>query len=410
MDILFLSFLFISSASLILLFLLIFRRKIALFHYKSSWFLSKLKGNIIPQVAQILLLFFANFVIRNESPIKFSRNKKYVLDDVSFSITKSCPLCNFVPSNEGFIPNSNDRDLILTVAFNKLQNVFCFVRSARTTGFKGRIVIITNDLAISKKTKSYFSTIKKCGVQFISVGNYTPTSPVDLYYYRYEIYHQLLQDNKDILSRVILCDLYDTFFQHDPFTTNFSSDWIIFSGEGTDNNGFNRRVSKECFQQMHNIDPRLTMTKEDLIFALTKGPPINGGLIAGGISPMLTFTKYMTNIGNPFTLKGYSDDQGCLNFFVKGHVFDKVLQYHIDGSREGFLASWSTFARRRPDIFTHQNMGEFHINNSKIPAILHQFDRSHVLVNKLISSCPDIDPLFNDSPKFKYCRSTKLIE
>ena len=115
----------------------------------------------------------------------------------------------------------------------------------------------------------------------------------------------------------------------------------------------------------------------------------------------------MTNIGNPFTSEAYADDQGCLNVFVKGGAFDGIFNYTIDNTTVGFLASWATFARKRPDPFTEQKMGQF-IRFGEVPAVVHQFDRSNELVKKLIESCPVNKSQDMDDPVFKFSRKGTL--
>ena len=361
----------------------------------------------------VLLSLVVSFILRlsiNENLIpelKIDYSKKFVLN--ASSLPKSnCQMCNFsvfVDSNNP--PNSNEKDLILTVSFNKLQNLYCFARTARTTGYKGRIVVFTNDNAIKNKPEYYFKNIENCGVQVINVGNYVPLNPKGLYFYRYMLYSTFINDNIENLNRVLICDLYDTFFQKDPFTVNFTQDKVIFSGEGYSVNSFNRYASKQCAKVLRKIDPYLKIPRRRLKQAIFNGACVNGGLIAGGALHIAKFVRYMTRIGSPVTNEAYADDQGCLNIFVKGGVFDNMFDYYIDNTTVGFLASWATFARQRPDPFMNQTMGSF-IRYGEIPAVVHQFDRSSELVNKLIRSCHVYGKPMNDYPVFKFSRTDEL--
>ena len=127
--------------------------------------------------------------------LKIDYSKKFVLNASSLPNSK-CHPCNFGVFVDARNPsNSNEKDLILTVGFNKLQNLYCFARTARTVGYKGRIVVFTNNNAVRNKPEYYFKNIENCGVQVINVGDYVPQNPKGLYFYRYTLYSTFINDN-----------------------------------------------------------------------------------------------------------------------------------------------------------------------------------------------------------------------
>ena len=370
-----------------------------------------IKGNSCPYVLFVFLLAFTTYIVYfnvslslGYETVEASLYKRYIINDSSYIVTNQCPLCNFTIDNQNFTANSSKRDLIVAVAFNKVHNLYAFVRTARTTGFKGRIVIFINDKAIASKPPSYFELIKNCGVQFINYGVYLPSDLKDVMYFRFEIVAQLLEENKEIIDRVIMCDIYDAFFQHDPFTTNFSKDEIIFGGYDCEMDAWNLKYAKQCFDRLKYIDPKLNITEDDYLIPLKKHDPLNGGVYIGGIEPMIKILKYMSNIGNPFTKEAYAGDQGCLNLFYHIGAFKDLFPYRYDHPNNGLVASWTVYTCMRTDVFQGQSVGNFHIKNGKSPAIFHQFDRSPHVIKKVINACPVTNPPSNDGPLLKWDR------
>lgn len=133
-----------------------------------------------------------------------------------------CIPCKFIPNKGVATANSSDKDVILTFGANKLKNLFPFVKTLRTSGSRCRLIIFVNKLSLTIYPKLFYKSANDCGVEFFNFGSYSFTKQ-QAFFLRFYFYHKFLIQNREIINRVIFCDLYDTLFQSDPFTTEFGN-------------------------------------------------------------------------------------------------------------------------------------------------------------------------------------------
>ena len=326
--------------------------------------------------------------------------------DKEINVTNKCKLCDFVIDNNGTIPNSSERDVILLVSFRKLYNLFPFVHSIRTTGCKARIIVFLDQIAELSQTEQFYQQMKDCGVQFIRLYNYDPKFLDDVYYYRYIIYHNFLYINQDLIDRVIAIDLFDSIAQQDPFTLSFRTDQMYFSNEGYSlkENDFNLKTLEFAFEGLKKINE--SFKRSDVNYhELIQQPIINGGIQAGGIKPFLLFSEFMTRIGDPTTMAAYGPDQAFLNYYLHTGAFDDLFQYEIDFHKTAFISTIGVWLTDEDNVFpTSAELGNFERGDVK-PAIIHQFDRSQVLFDAVIKACPN-DSNINDYSRTKTDRES----
>lgn len=153
-------------------------------------------------------------------------NVKEVID-FNKLITNRCTLCTYSPSN--YKPNSTPRDVIIADCRNTASGIIPFARSLRTVGSKASIVILTDDTAYKSISTLTTSFLEHCGVTIVNFGKELfPHDPLKKgIYWVYEF----LKMNMHQIDRVVYCDLFDTFFQGDPFYEEFPEDELIVFDE-----------------------------------------------------------------------------------------------------------------------------------------------------------------------------------
>lgn len=301
-------------------------------------------------------------------------------------VDSGCTLCNFKPIVK--TGDSTEKDLILTFTLNRLTNVHAFVSSCRTTGCRARIVTLIDSNTFKKYDDEYFQQLKNCGVELIDIGDLREVLRTNIFFIRYIFFNNYLNEHEKEFNRIIICDLFDAVFQHDPFTPDFKTDTVYFASEHQKmiTNKFNKIYTKGCFDNLYRIDPTKKATKE-LESRLFDGDIINCGVIGGGIEPIHKFIKYMLNIGDPSKKVAYADDQGCLNLFIRGKFFDELFKYQIDAGNGSFLVSFGNTYFYRSGTLKDMHLGQYDSNNN-IPAIIHQINRCNYIAKDIKYTCP----------------------
>ena len=343
----------------------------------------------------ILLIFIRCKYISHDIIFSNEFIQGYLMKTLNSSslMTNECKLCNFSLSNENFTkPNSSERDIILSIAIGAIFNIYPFIKTLRTTQCKARIVIFIDSLTFSSMNYSYFEEISKCGVQFIDIGDKVPTEAEDIFYYRYVLYNQFLKENQQEINRVILVDLFDTVFQHDPFTTNFSEDLLYLSDEGYSlmNSLFNTiQIRRNILNMSSSIFNDPSIYKENYLKKIRYKHILNGGLQGGGLLPILSFLSLMTKIGDKNKMKAIGDDQAFINIFAYSKLLKNICKFEIIPSSSYFMSSNALYCMLEKNSYgSNYKFGNFSRGN-KIPAILHQYNRCHNIKEDLLRVCPN---------------------
>lgn len=319
----------------------------------------------------------------------------WTIDD-SISPNDLCDFCFFDPENDGTHPNSSPRDIVLTCAFHRLYNLHVFVRTLRTTGCKARIIVITDKPTMHSYPPYYYQALNNCGMQFICIDEEIPVKREDVFFFRHCLFTQFLEINKGLIDRVIVADMYDTIFQHDPFTEEFDRNIIYFSSERMQ---LTLRSWVRCMEityyRLEKLKIKLDMNRGKFN-QLMKNDIINGGLQAGGVENMIKFFSTMTKVGEPAFRKAFGDDQAFMNIFIYSHVFDDMFNYTIDEGDSGFLSTASIFRKvYEGDFISGDAVGEYKCDG-RIPAVLHQYERFKNIVENVLLDCPNNDPYIDD--------------
>lgn len=209
---------------------------------------------------------------------------------------------------------------------------------------------------------------------------------------RFCFFQKFLIQNQDKIDRVVFVDLYDTIFQHDPFTTEFgnflyiSSDTFAFSRVRS-----NKIWLNQCLTYFeHNFDPTVsTFFDEKFKKEVISKEDLNGGLQAGSTQIMIEFATAMMKMGDQKKLKVHCNDQGFLNALIYSGYFRNKFKYSILTLNSTFMASIHFYCfmhiNKSPDKF---EIGKID-RQGGVAAVLHQFDRSRKLKSVLLEACPN---------------------
>lgn len=281
-----------------------------------------------------------------------------------------CKLCNKL--KKGKNSNSTPRDLIIGVAVGERQkNLLSFVRTLRTVESKSTFAMIVDDdmmnHGISEQEKDL---LLNCSTIFLNVGEVYKYRESAIVLSRNVMFLALLQNIWHEFDRVIIADMYDTIFQADPFTTEFSYTGVVATLE-------NKSITRDKINSdwILRTDPEFTDEKyrNHLI--------INGGLWYGGVLSMIEFLGAYIDYHIWFEYSRLLNDQSILNMMY----VDGKLPKSFTTDKKGYMVSaymWRFDWRPNED-------GMFNAEGI-YPVTIHQYNRVAPIRNYLPSLCPPL--------------------
>lgn len=281
-----------------------------------------------------------------------------------------CKLCNFTPLTSN--SNSSPKDFIVTVAYEKLNNINSFIRTARTSGIKAHIVIFT-DQNVDKLQKEYSS----CGVTFIKIVANNKLDK-DMIAPRRSIRIKLCSYflnafPAEHMNRFLYSDLFDSLFQGDPFLKEYGNNSFVISGE-------NAKFKESGWYVDRVFENRFFGYPSNNI---SDFPVICSGLFLAGYEG----ARFAFNVfANWFPYKQIEismNDQIYFNFFVLSSAFRK-LPYNLTLSQSGEIFSslaWKKkyYTNSFPSIKTDVNWTK--------PLVLHQVNRLPNILSNVTKIC-----------------------
>lgn len=281
-----------------------------------------------------------------------------------------CKLCNKL--KKGKNSNLTPRDLIIGVAVGERQkNLLSFVRTLRTVESKSTFAMIVDDdmmnHGISEQEKDL---LLNCSTIFLNVGEVYKYRESAIVLSRNVMFLALLQNIWHEFDRVIIADMYDTIFQADPFTTEFSYTGVVATLE-------NKSITRDKINSdwILRTDPEFTDEKyrNHLI--------INGGLWYGGVLSMIEFLGAYIDYHIWFEYSRLLNDQSILNMMY----VDGKLPKSFTTDKKGYMVSaymWRFDWRPNED-------GMFNAEGI-YPVTIHQYNRVAPIRNYLPSLCPPL--------------------
>ena len=350
---------------------------------------------IISVFAAILLIHGISPHFKSDLQTYFFSSNLELLENPNLTLriinnTSKCKLCTYTVRNTQ--PNSTPRDVIICNAIGTAKNEILFVKTLRTTGSKASCVFLVDSHAygiISQETKQI---VESCGGQIINCGPVPYHKKLDGHNYCYVFSAYFIENNIKNIDRIIICDMYDTVFQGDPFNMQLENDKLNIIDEGAtfstrpgENNrewllAFNYTLPKEKYQDYY----------------------LCSGFIGGKAEIVLkTLKLYLKQ----HTFGQKKHDQAAFNYLY----FSGILAAHnisINKMRNNELVRHISYI----PLGNHTSIGDIRgIRNDTIYAtVIHHYYLDSEFVMSLLKYCP------RESKTLKYylgrIKETKVIQ
>lgn len=314
--------------------------------------------------------------------ISIIQNKKYILQNIASSDFKNCSLCKQVSSIKG---NSKSTDLILSFLYgNGYNNILTFIRSLRTTKSKAIVIFFATSRWLSICPTQHLQEFKKCGGILIDIGkeHFFDQNPLFLRFYLYKLF---IRQYIFHFNRVILCDVFDTFFQKDPFNSEFPEQFVYSTIENQDlTRSINGKWIKETDPNFKSYD----FYKGKYVLCL--------GFIYGGIHSMNKLLNLFINLNVFKRVQRFSNDQSLFNYLYYQGDFKNLLKLDMNGNIVS--ATLWTF-KNNPN--NDGLMVVTSLATNAIPSAIHQYDRVCPLRKFIEDLCPALGS-WHSQPYAKY--------
>lgn len=268
-----------------------------------------------------------------------------------------CPLCKFIPRN--YKSNSSPRDVLITSGFHDFFGFISALRTLRTTGCKAQYIIFSDEDTLKEKLTTDSENIyKKCGAHVIKFKRLGPMSRDTIFTQRLILIHNFLYQRMNFIDRVIAFDMFDTVFQGDPFTTDFTSDTIFWIKEITSFHFiYNERTYNDY--PIYNHKSRDEYNKQSVI---------NGGTTMGGVRILIRYLEFYLDSVDYYGVSKVRD-QDYLNRFINTGALDHCeFNYKLLNISTRYVSACRTNT-------INFDFGNYKPKESDVyPLLVHQFD------------------------------------
>lgn len=309
-----------------------------------------------------------------EYSTKFVSDVNWIYDKDIVSRIKSsdyhnCSLCSFKSTSDD--ANSSRDDLVLGLLYGEFPfNFLTLVRSIRTTGCKASVVIFACNGVIESIRGKYREKLEECGVNIFPLRNFTRVNGIHGNLLRHMYFALFLNLYHKEFKRVIILDVYDTFFQKDPFTRDFENETVLFSYET-----IVYQKNRINWKWIRNIDKTFSRKKH------RHSMPLCSGLFGGTSASLINFYNIFVNIPYWEWIGMKCQDQGVLNYlYLTNKLTDTVKFDDHHTLVSAFLVNFSTTLS--PDGFV------MYRNTNHVPYVIHQYDRICFASNFIKNACP----------------------
>lgn len=292
--------------------------------------------------------------------------------------TSKCPSCNM--KIRSFKSNSTPKDAVISNTFYKIHNIVPFTRTLRTSGCIATMILITNGIATNKLEKGCMPEfLTNCGVQILGIGEISGKRPF-LLCSRNIILHDFLKNRINVFNRILIVDLYDTIFQGDPFTENLNPSVLGISEETT------TVLGSQVSALISILGP--TLGKQ-----IANHNCLNAGTLIGGFNVIFSFLRSFVTFYYSFSIeerKRHENicdiiDQVYVNILIYCNMTN--LSFRLYKTNEEYITCWDIFSWK-----FSKRLGDFTVNNSVYPLVIHLFDRIDETSISIQHLCPQIFP------------------
>ena len=308
----------------------------------------------------------------------FPSSLEFTVSDSNFLDTNfnysNCKFCNYPIRNQEFA-NSESKDLILTISMSKATQISVFARTLRTVNSNCSCVILLDDKAFHSLDHITLESVRDCGAQIINFGKYIYPPKTEVMF-RFHIMNEFLRVNQDKINRVIMCDLFDTAFQGDPFNIQINTYSLNLADEGKPY-WHHWTVANQKWINMYNSSYPL---KRDLGFNY-----FCAAYIGGPIDQILSFLDLFLTY---FSIDVPGNDQGCLNYLFLSGVLQKMA-LPVNKHRKKELVHHTFFSQFTSD-YTFGFIPSIR-NKSFYASVIHHTYGFRNMKYTLLKSCPRLN-------------------
>ena len=269
--------------------------------------------------------------------------------------------------------------------------IISFVRSLRSTGCKATVIFMHTEEWMRNFPKTHKKEVDKCGVIWINVHEVLYRGKVGPITSRFILFRAFLHKYINTFNRVIICDLFDTFFQLDPFDTNFKEDRVYATTENDNlatnnpNSGWIRGVDRE-FSYSFYINKRIICL----------------GLLFGGVGKMYEVMSKFASQKNFLSFGNNVLDQPVFNYYHYRGMFNNLV--HPDTDAEHMVSATKWRFERNPNNDFLMVVSYPTGAKGRIPTAIHQYDRSVPLRRYIEEKYPKLGTWHSEPyAKYKIC-------
>lgn len=330
-----------------------------------------------------------NFIKENIGPVIWLKNDINMQNLILKSNSNKCNLCKYPENDE--TTNSTKNDLIMGLLYGSTpHNVLTLVRSIRTVGCKASIVLLTCEQTYRAFNQNYLKELEKCGVIILHIPSINQrTRQIHGNLLRHLFFAEFLEKYGSIFDRVVILDVFDSYFQKDPFTDDFNQEKVIFSYENTTfrqndvNNGWVKLLDAN-----YSTEKYLT------------NYPLCSGLFYGTAKNLIKFYSIYVNLTHWMWVGTKAQDQGTLNAMFYNNKFGDLVE--IDFNRKIVSATGHVFYGHKMLVSKFKELNELvRYNDGIVPSVIHQYDRTMPGSEFIKHHCPILG-VWQRSPYARY--------
>lgn len=304
-----------------------------------------------------------------EDPSIFTSSS--IIDMLLSSNSSECGLCAGF-KNRSSSGNSTPNDLVIAALFGTQKyNFVAFVRNLRSVGCKCSILFFVDTEFYDNLKENERSIIEACGTVLIKY-KFKEKRP-DMRTFKLLPIQIFLDQYYHLFDRVLACDVFDSYFQIDPFMAGLSYDKIFLSIERIK---FRNNSINKFWLRTLDDNYKAKFYRDKFV--------INAGILVGKSDVFLDLLRAMSK--PEFLNKSHLAplDQAILNYLVYNGIFTKV---EVDfAGKYCVSAALSIFER---DADENQCFHELW-HHDVTPAIIHMFDRICPIRMAYYETCPPI--------------------
>ena len=308
---------------------------------------------------------------------ELAHNKNLIFDINYNSNYSECKPCSYIVRNKS--PNSTPRDVIVGCAIGKAVSLIIFVKSLRTTGSKAQCVFLLDNDAYHGVSNMTKKILESCGGTLINCGSVPYNKKFDKNAYCFLYALEFLRANRGKFDRVIKCDLFDTVFQGDPFTPQFSMTKFNIVDEGAKLSHPLTGKTNVNWIKKHNITKPIDMNFKYFC----------SGYLGANQDMMI---KILTLLMEEINFGHEQNDQGGLNYLEVSGTFAENGIYAV-GDRKSEEVRHLALIQLKNNSLGYATC----INNlSSYATVVHHYYNSRAFKQTVIKACPKEYPELED--------------